>query len=153
MSHIPRFVEYAGAFEHAYESDDWSELEAYFIEDSVYEIGLPILGAERCEGRAAVLAWFPDVLDRFDRRFASRELGLLEGPTEEGSEVRIRGTATYTAEGVPDFVLELVETLRFDGDRIAHLEDRYTAEMKAETEAYIREHGAKLGIALPSHVL
>jgi hypothetical protein len=38
--------------------------------------------------------YFKDVLDRFDRRFASRELALLEGPKEEGDAVWIRGRAT-----------------------------------------------------------
>jgi hypothetical protein len=146
MSYIPRFAAYAAAFEKAYESDDWSELEAYFSEDCVYESGLPALGMERCEGRAAILAWFPNVLDRFDRRFASRELERLEGPSEEGDEVWLRGKATYRAEGVPDFVLELEETARFDGDCIVHLEDRYTRQMQAEAESYLRKYAAKLGI-------
>ena len=146
MSHIPRFIAYAAAFEEAYASDDWSTLEEYFSEDCVYEIGLAALGMERCEGRAAILAWFPDVLDRFDRRFASRELARIEGPTEEDDEVRIRGTARYRAEGVPDLVLELEETARFEGDRIVHLEDRYTPEMQSETESYLRKYAATLGI-------
>lgn len=146
MSHIPRFLEYAAAFEKAYESDHWADLEPYFTEDCVYDIGLPSLGEDRCEGRAALLAWFPDVLNRFDRRFATRELTPLAGPTENGDEVWLRGSATYRAEGVPEFVLVLEETARFEGDRIAVLRDVYTPEMRAETEAYIRKHGAKLGI-------
>jgi hypothetical protein len=146
MSHIPRFIAYAAAFEEAYASDDWSTLEEYFSEDCIYEIGLPALGMQRCEGRAAILAWFPDVLERFDRRFASRELARIDGPTEEADEVRIRGSASYRAEGVPDLVLELEETARFEGDRIVHLEDRYTPEMQAETESYLRKYAATLGI-------
>ncbi len=107
MSKIARFVSYAAAFEKAFENDDWSLLEESFSEDAVYEIGLPLLGAERSEGRAAILAWFPDVLDRFDRRFDSRTLEVLEGPTEEGDEVRIRGSAIYRTSGLPDFSLVL----------------------------------------------
>lgn len=149
MSHIPRFAAYAAAFESAFENDDWSVLEEFFAEDAVYEVGLPILGTERCEGRTAILAWFPAVLDSFDRHFATRELTLIEGPREEGDEVWIRGTATYTGDGVPDFVLELEETVRFDGDRIVLLEDRYAPEMAAATEAYLRQYGAKLGISVP----
>jgi ketosteroid isomerase-like protein len=148
MSHLAQFAAYAAAFEKAYESDDWSDLEAYFTEDAVYEIGLPLLGAERREGRAAILAWFPEVLNRFDRRFESRELTLLEGPREQGDEVWIRGAATYRAPGVPDFVLELEETARFEGDRIAHLEDRFTPEMRAETESYALAYAERLGIEL-----
>ena len=148
MSLIPRFIEYAAAFEKAYESDDWGELEAFFAEDCVYEIGLPSLGLERCVGRAEVLAWLPDVVNRFDRRFASRALTPLEGPTEDGDRVRIRGAATYRAPGLPDLVLELEETARFEGDRIVHLEDRYTPEMRAEVERYLGKYAATLGIEL-----
>lgn len=146
MSYIPRFLEYAVAFEKTYKNDRWSDLEGFFTEDCVYEIGLASLGMEPCEGREAVLAWFPDILNRFDRRFAKRRLAWLEGPTEEGTVVRLRGTATYSAEGVPDLVLELEESARFEGDRIAHLEDRYTPQMQEETAAYLLEHGEKLGV-------
>jgi hypothetical protein len=82
------------------------------------------------EGRAAILAYFKDVLDRFDRRFASRELALLAGPKETADSVWIRGSATYRAAGVPEFVLELEETVTFDGDRIRRLEDRYEPARK-----------------------
>ena len=150
MSNIPRFVAYAAEFEKAFESNDWSLLEPFFAEDAVYEIGLPLLGRACCEDRTAILAWFPDVLDRFDRRFESRALELLDGPKEEGGAVWIRGSATYRSEGVPDFVLVLEETVRFEGDRITHLEDRYTAEMAAETEQFVREYGPKLGIEVTS---
>jgi len=148
MSNIPRFAAYAAAFEKAFESDDWTELEAFFDEEAVYEVGLPILGTERCEGRAAILAWFPDVLDRFDRRFASRELELLDGPNETDGEVSIRGSATYRAEGVPNFVLVLEEFVRFDGEKIVHLEDRYAPEMVAKCERYAREYGPAIGLDL-----
>jgi hypothetical protein len=146
MEHIKRFAAYAAAFERAYESDEWSEVETYFAEDAVYEVGLPILGTERCEGRAAIIAWFKDVLDRFDRRFASRTLTLVDGPTEHGNEVCIGGYATYRAEGVPDLELRLEERIRFEGDRIVYLEDRYTPQMLAETVGYVLRHGEKLGI-------
>lgn len=148
MSHIARFAEYASAFEMAVASDDWSRLEPFLTEDVVYEIGLPLLGAKRCEGRAELLAWFKQVLDSFDRRFATRELKLLEGPREQGDEVWIRGVALYSAAGVPDFALELEETARFEGERICRLEDRYTPEMREVAEAYLQEHGEKLGIGL-----
>ena len=57
MSRIPRFVAYAAEFEKAFENDDWSLLEPFFSEDAVYETGLPLLGRERCEGRAATRAF------------------------------------------------------------------------------------------------
>ena len=148
MSNIPKFAAYAAAFEKAYVDDEWGELEAFFSEDVVYEVGLPLLGAERIEGRDALLAWFPDVLDRFDRKFGSRELKALDGPTEEADEVWIRGAATYRSKGIADFVLVLEETLRFEEGRIVHLEDRYTVEMADQTARFARSYGARLGIEL-----
>ena len=147
-SNIPRFAAYAAAFEKSYESDDWAPLEPFFAPDAVYQVGLPQLGADRCEGRDAILAWFPDILNRFDRRFGSRELTLIDGPREQGNEVWIHGTATYRTEGFPDFHLTLEETVRFDGEQIIYLADAYTPEMAVEIERYLTEYGAKLGIEL-----
>jgi ketosteroid isomerase-like protein len=146
MPSIPRFAAYAAAFEKSVASDDWSHVEPFFTEDAVYETGLgPPFGGS-VAGRAAILAYFKDVLDRFDRRFASRELALLEGPKEDGDSVWIRGSATYRAKGVPDFTLELEEIASFDGDRIRRLEDRYTPAMEQAIADYLKVHGGKLGI-------
>ncbi len=43
-----------------------------------------------------------------------------------------------------------LETVRFEGDRIVSLEDRYTAEMVAEIERFVAEYGPKLGLDLRS---
>jgi ketosteroid isomerase-like protein len=146
MSKIARFAAYAAAFEKSFASDDWSLVEPFFTEDAVYEVDLdPPIGG-RFEGRPAILAYFKQVLDRFDRRFESREIALLEGPKEEGDTVWIRGSATYRAAGVPVFVLELKEIVHFEGDRIRLLEDRYEPAMKKEIRAYLEAHGEKLGI-------
>jgi len=148
MSLTAHFAAYAAAFEKAYVSDDWSLVEPFFTEEAVYEVPLdPPMGG--CfEGRAAILAYFKEVLDRFDRRFESRELALVEGPKEDGESVWIRGIATYRAKGVPDFALELEETIYFEGDRIRRLEDHYEPEMKLRIAAYLKEHGEKLGISM-----
>lgn len=145
MSYTARFGAYAGAFEKAFESDDWSLVEPFFTEDAVYEVGASIFGP-RAEGRDAVLAHFKQVLDRFDRRFAVREIELLEGPREKDDSVWLRGTATYRSPGVPEFSIELEETAWFDGDRIRRLEDVYVPESLAAAEAYLDEYGRKLGI-------
>ena len=146
MSKIPRFAAYAATFEKSVASDDWSLLEPFFTEAAVYDtVADPPLGG-RIEGRAAVLAWFKDILDRFDRRFESREVALLEGPKEIGDAVWIRGSATYRAKGVPNLVLELEETAHFDGDRIRLLEDRYEPAMQRAVADYLAAYGGKLGI-------
>lgn len=149
MSNIAKFAAYAAAFEKGFESDDWADVEAWFAEDAVYEVELnPPMGG-RFEGRGAILAYFPFVLDAFDRHFESRELALLDGPTETDDSVWIRGTATYRADDVPEFVLELEETLTFDGDKIRHMVDHYEPAMKQAIDRYLAAHGAKLGISFP----
>ena len=148
MSNLPRFAAYAAAFERAYESDDWEPLEDFFTEDAVYEVGLPLLGAERCEGREEILSWFQRVLDGFDRRFEGRTLEGREGPREEGDAIWIRGAAIYRAPGLPDFTLELEETAHFREGRIYRLVDAYSEEMKAEARRFLGEVGPKLGLGL-----
>ena len=147
MSNIAHFGAYAAAFEKAFVSDDWSLVEPFFTEDAVYEAAIdpPIGGI--FEGRAAILTYFKDVLDRFDRHFESRDLALLEGPKEDGQSVWIRGSATYRAAGVPEFVLELEETAHFEDGKIRRLEDRYEPAMKQQISTYLNEYSAKLGIS------
>jgi len=148
MSLLARFGAYAAAFEKSYESDDWTFVEPFFAENASYDAGAEIFLGGHFEGRAAILAYFKAILDAFDRRFDSRELELLEGPFEEDQSVRIRGSATYRARGVPDLVLVLDEIVRFEGDRIIHLEDRYDDDMKGALQAYLDDHGETLGIAI-----
>ncbi len=150
MSNIPRFAAYAAAFEKGFENDDWAAVEPFFTDDAVYDVGLePPMGG-RFEGREAILAYFKRILDAFDRRFASRELKLLEGPSEREDTVWLRGAATYKAPGVPDFVLELEESATFEGDRIRLLEDRYEPAMVEKIGAYVAAHGEALGIREPT---
>jgi hypothetical protein len=148
MSNIGKFAAYAAAFEKAYESDDWSEVGIHFADGAVYEVELdPPMGG-RFEGRAAILDYFRFVLDAFDRRFESRELALLDGPTEKGDSVWLRGAATYRAADLPELVLELELTLRFEAGRIRQMVDHYAPEMKTQIHAYLAAHGPKLGIPL-----
>ncbi len=146
MSRIERFVEYAAAFEKAYASDDWSVLEPLLTDDVVYEVPIdPPIGG-RFEGKQTLLAYFQDIVNRFDRRFDSRKVALDEGPREDGDSVWIRGRAIYDAEGVPQFVLELEETVTFVGDRVSRIEDFYSPEMKQKVARYLADYGEKLGI-------
>ncbi|MCZ6464612.1 MAG: nuclear transport factor 2 family protein [Proteobacteria bacterium] len=144
MDPIARFGEYATAFEDVYKSDDWSLLDPYFTDDAVYEIEAdPPFGA-RHEGRAVIYKALKESLDNNDRRFASRNLELLEGPKNVDGAVWIRWRATYTLEGAPDFVMNGEETAHFEGDRISRLVDVFTEETQKNALAYLRAHGDKL---------
>jgi hypothetical protein len=145
---LQRFGEYAAAFERSYASDDWSHVEPFFHEDAVYVVGLPSGMGGTFEGRDAILAYFKDVLDGFDRRFASRTVSAEAPPTEDGDTVRLLGRASYTADGAPDLSFVLEEIVTFDGDRIRRLEDRYEAADREIVEAYVAAHGETLGLGL-----
>jgi len=145
---IPRFAEYAAAFEKAYASEDWSLLEPYFTEDAVYEAELPPPFGGRLEGRAAILDYFRRVVDGFDRRFASRAVALLEGPTERDGTVWLRGRADYTTREAPDLSFELEESATFAGDRIRHLRDTYDDDTRQALLDYVAAHGQRLGLGI-----
>ena len=112
----------------------------------VTEVGLPAPMGGRFAGRAAILAYFKQVLDGFDRRFASRAVILLAGPREDGAAVWVRGRADYTSPLAPDLSFELEEIATFSGDRIQQLEDRYDDAARAVLADYLAAHGATLGL-------
>ena len=144
MGIVERFLEYAQAFEDAYDSDDWSLLEPYFTEDAVYDfVAGPPLGG-RHEGRATVLRDFQAAVNGFDRRFSSRRVEFLEGPLEKKGEVWMRWAATFTPDGAPDCRVEGEERAVFEGDRISLLEDKASDEECQRLGSYMATHGGKL---------
>jgi ketosteroid isomerase-like protein len=144
MGLVQRFMEYAEAFEAAYASDDWSKLDAYFTEDAVYETVAEPPFANRTQGRDAVKAFFKQIVDNFDRRFTSRKVELIEGPTERPGHVWLRWVSTYTLADAPPLRMEGEEIAEFDGDRIKRLEDRMSAAATQRTMQYMAEHAARL---------
>ena len=144
MGNIDRYVAYATAFEEAYASDDWSRLEPFFTEDAVYEFIAPAPFGGKYEGRATVLTQFKNSVNGLDRRFDSRKVEVLEGPTEKDGVVWIRWAAIYTLAGAPDCRMEGEERAVFAGDRIRRLADSMTDAEAGRVGAYFAQHGAKL---------
>jgi hypothetical protein len=141
---IQRFAQYAADFEKVFQDDDWSLLEPYFTEDAVYHVnGGPPFGG-RWEGRQAVFDALKRSLDNFDRRCAAREPQLTGGPELRDGQVWIGYRVTYRVDGAPALELVGEETARFEGDRIAHLEDRFADEAVAAAERFLAEHAGKL---------
>ncbi len=148
MPSIQRFLEYAAAFEKAFASDDWTLIEPYFADDVVYEVPFDPPFGGRFEGRRQVVDYLARVTAGFDRRFASREVVPLEGPSAEGHEVRVTGRAIYRDPRVPELSFDLEERLVYEGDRIARFEDDYSEEMRARLLEYLERHAATLGITM-----
>ena len=142
MDPIKRFLGYAAAFEECYSSDDWTKLDQFFTEDAVYQplgaFGGPVAGRKNLE------AALKDMVDGFDRRFESRGVEVLEGPAVRDGAVWFRWLATYTLAGAPPLSMAGEEIVKFEGDRIRHLEDRITEEEAGKIVAYLAEHGRKL---------
>jgi hypothetical protein len=96
------------------------------------------------EGRAALLAQFKNSVNGLDRRFDSRKVEVLEGPSEKDGTVWIRWAGVYTLAGAPDFRMEGEERAVFVGDRIRRLEDSITDAEAGRAGAYLAQYGAKL---------
>jgi ketosteroid isomerase-like protein len=147
LTRTGHFIAYATAFEKAFAADDWGGVEAALHEDAVYEVNFDPPFGGRFEGRAAVVAYMQDILERLDHRFDTREPLLLEMPREQGSSVSIRGRVRYTSRGLPDLVFDLDETATFRDGLIVHLADHYDDATRERILAYIAEHGEALGIS------
>lgn len=139
---VARFLSYATVFEEAYVSDKWSPVEPFFTEDAVYQ-PLSVFG-RRVEGRTAIVAAMQQMVDAFDRRFASRRVDLLEGPVERDDTVWLRWAATYTLPGAPALRMVGEESAEFVGGCIHRLEDRMTEDEARRVAAYLDQHGSKL---------
>jgi len=144
MGQIERYVAYATAFEEAYATDNWSKLEAFFTEDAVYESIAPAPFGGKYEGRAVVLAQFKNSVNGLDRRFDSRAIEVLEGPSEKDGAVWIRWAGIYALAGTPDCRMEGEERAVFAGDRIRRLTDSISDAEAGRLGAYFAQHGAKL---------
>lgn len=144
MGTIDRFVAYASAFEEAYATDNWAQLEPFFTEDAVYESVAPAPFGGEYKGRTAIFTQFQNSANAFDRRFASRKLEILEGPIEKDGGVWIRCAIIYTLAGAPDCRIEAEERAMFTGDRISRLEDRIMAAEIEKVGTYVAQHGTKL---------
>ncbi|MDH3645103.1 MAG: nuclear transport factor 2 family protein [Gammaproteobacteria bacterium] len=137
MSILDRYQAYADAFEISYEDDDWTRIEPFFTENSVYE------GDPDANGRAAVLDKLKGGVDGFDRNMDSRTPDF-QTPTVDGNTLTMNWQVTYTKEGCPDLVLSGKEIAEFEGDRIARLRDEIDSEAEAAMGKWMAEHGAKL---------
>lgn len=142
MNLTAHVMSYAMAFEAAYATDDWSRIDPFFTEDAVYQPLSAFGGA--IEGRDALRSAFKMMVTVFDRRFATRTIEVIEGPTERDDTVSFRWAGTYTLPDAPALRMIGEETLVFAGDRIRRLEDRMSDEETKKVQAYLATHGAKL---------
>jgi SnoaL-like domain len=141
MSHLPRFLAYAAAFEQTFADDDWRRLEPFFTDDAVYAVaGLP--AACELRGREHILRGMRKSLDGFDRKMTRREIAPTAPPSEDGDRVTLIGLVRYQRGESPPIELRATIVATFDGDRISHMRDTFTLD--AAAIAWLGHHAADL---------
>jgi hypothetical protein len=143
MDTLQKFMAYAGDFEQTLADDDWTRLRRYFADDAVYEVKAELFGC-RLTGPAAIFAGMKKSLDGFDRKFAKRDVEITSGPEITGDEMNMGWKVVYLKEGLPPFVLRGQSTVRYAGDKIAHLADSYDPSVAGEMAAWQRASGIGL---------
>ena len=119
MSNLPRFGEYAAAFELSLQDNDWARLEPYFAEHSTYAPG----DGTQAIGRAGVIQALQDSVNKLERMCDSRELLGQPEFSEAGNTITLKYQLKYAKRGAPDFVLVGVETAEYIDGEIVRLED------------------------------
>lgn len=119
MSNLPQFGAYAAAFEKTLLDDDWSRLEQYFANDSIY---LPGDGTQS-DGRDAAIQALKDSVSRLERKCDTRELVGEPQIKESGDTVTLKYSMRYGRTDGSSFVLNGVETIDYANGKIARMED------------------------------
>lgn len=144
MSQLLSMIQYAQAFELAYLSDDWSVIEPFFAENAVHVVrnGGPHDRDDR--GRDAVVSGFRSAVHEYDRRFDFRLPEILEGPIARADGVWMRFRLTMARDGLPDLAIEGDHLVRYEGDRIAAIEERVLGDGGKRTAEFLATHDAAL---------
>jgi ketosteroid isomerase-like protein len=128
MSNLSLFSAYAASFEESLTDDDWTRLETYFADDANYCPG----DGSTAEGRPAVLAALKDSVDQLERKTESRDILGTPDIAEEGDRITLNFQIRYTKTGLPDLILDGVETVDYANGVIQRMEDKF-----ANTDTYL----------------
>ena len=138
MTLSQRFAAYAFAFEKAYLSDDWSELEAFFAEDALYEVHDSSVFQGAWRGREAIVGQLKESTTNFDRRCDSRSIELVSLEEGEG-ELTVNYRGRYKLGG-EELIFEGSETAHYRDDAILRLVDRFPSESVEAIEDFVTRH-------------
>jgi ketosteroid isomerase-like protein len=148
MDNLTHFMQYAAAFELSYADDDWSRLHQYFAPDAVYEIKSDAFPAT-LRGPDAIFKGMKKSLDGFDRKFDTRTIAVVDGPTIDGDLLTAGWTVTYGKAGKTPYVLPGKTTVRYRDGKITELVDSYDASVGPAAAKWMRENGMVMD---PSYV-
>ena len=134
-----RFVRYAMAFERAFKSDDWSEVQTHFHPEATYEV---IGSGTEWDGVVkypqAITRFMKRMLDSLDRRFQSRSPGLDGMPRMKDGVFELPWKARYVSQA-GQMTLHGVSRCTFKEGRILALSDTMDADE-------CRQWGALIGV-------
>ena len=68
----------------------------------------------------------------------------FDEPEMEGNRLRVGWRIRYSKAGLPDLVIDGVETAVFEGERIAMLRDDFEPEAEATLQAWLAENGDRV---------
>ena len=140
MSNAARFLEYADAFELAFESDDWAVVAKYFAPDAEY---VAIDGA-RAVGTDQIVEAFRTSVDSIDRRFDERIVKSLDPQLREDGSLFMNWEITFKKTGAPDLRVVGTGEATYEGHRISKLVDQLDDEASERMAAWMNDHGSKL---------
>ena len=152
---LERFYAYVRAFELAYLTDDWRLLEPHLADDCAHTVaGGGPFGDGGPPGRASAIAGLRESVHAVDRRFDVRIPHILAGPRTRPDGIWMRFGVTLRRDGLPDLLVEGEHLVRFDGDRIARIEETMAPGTAERVAAYLAAHDARLrpvgaAVALP----
>jgi hypothetical protein len=142
---LERFYSYVRAFELAYLTDDWTLLEPHFAESCAHTVaGGGPFGDGGAPGRASAIAGLRESVHAMDRRFDARIPHILEGPRTRPDGIWMRFGVTLRRDGLPDLQVEGEHLVRFEGGRIARIEETMAPGTAERVAAYVAEHAARL---------
>lgn len=140
MNNADRFLEYADAFELAFESDDWTRVAEYFAPRAEYTA----IDGARAIGREQIIEAFRKSVDAIDRRFDERIVMPLDPQLSGDGSLFMTWEITFKKQGTPDLRLAGTGEASYDSGRIFELVDRLENGMNESMAAWMNEHGSKL---------
>lgn len=140
MNNIALFLDYAEAFESAFDSDQWDAVAEYFATDSEYVA----IDGTRAVGRDQVVEAFRNSVDAIDRRFDERIVKPLDPQLGEDGSVFMTWDITFRKQGAPDLRVAGSAEATYEGSKISKLVDQIDDGVGETMAAWMNEHGSKL---------
>jgi predicted ester cyclase len=143
-SDLERFIAYAQVFEVAYWADAWSGLDPFLCDDVRHVVhgAAPLAADDR--GRAAFVDGLRTSVHSIDRRFDVRIPEVLEGPLAREDGVWMRFSLALRRAGLPDLCIRGEHLVRYEGGRIALIEETIEPGVGERVAAYLAEHAGQL---------